>query len=185
MLDGVFDWLGALFRQIAALPYDPSSPTRIRDGFLVEAIALSLAYLLGAHAQRRRDGRAGKRGVASDIVRDLRELKDASFCPKDLRPAEKARAATRLFGTIDLARDRLRLTERELKHLEAVRRAVAAYAAQWGRTKLVRENEIAHWRAMIGEVERGISRMLGDRAFARGRFDDLRELRECCETAES
>lgn len=184
-MQGFLDWLAALGAQLARLPYDPASDTRISDGFLVEVIALMLAYLLGAYAQRRRDGKQGKRGVASDIVRDLRELKDASICPKDLRPAEKSKAASRLFATVDLARDRLRLNDRELKHLEAARRAIALYIGQWGRTKLVREYEAAHWKTMVGEVERAITRLLGDRRWARGRFDDIRDLRECCEPPES
>lgn len=183
-MQGLIDWLVALGAQLGSLPYDPASPTRISDNFLIEVTALTLAYMLGAYAQRRRDVRQGKRGVASDIVRDLRELKDASYAPKDLRPAEKARAASRLFATIDLARDRLRLREGDLAHLEAARRAVAGYTGAWSATKFVRENEAAAWKAMVGEVERRLAKFLHERRWLRGRFDDIRELREsACEPA--
>jgi len=178
------DWFVALGAQLASLPYDAASPTRISDNFLVEVMALTFAYLLGAYAQRRRDIRQGKRGVASDIVRDLRELKDASSAPKDLRPAEKVRASSRLFATIDLARDRIRMTEGDLAHLEAVRRAVAAYAGAWSQTKFVRENEAAAWKAMVAGVERRLGSFLRERKWLRGRFDDIRDLREfACEPA--
>ena len=78
-VQALLDWVIALGAQVRGLPYDAASPTRISDNFLVEVIALTFAYRLGAHAQRRRDVKQGKRGVASDIVRDLRELKDASY----------------------------------------------------------------------------------------------------------
>jgi len=177
-MQALLDWVIALGAQVRGLPYDAASPTRISDNFLVEVIALTFAYLLGAHAQRRRDVKQGKRGVASDIVRDLRELKDASSAPKDLRPGEKARASSRLFATIDLARDRIRMSEADQGRLEAVRRAVSGYAGAWSQTKFVRENEVAAWKAMVTGVERQLAAFLKERKWVKGRFDDIRDLRE-------
>lgn len=76
------------------------------------------------------------------------------------------------------------MSEADQNRLEAVRRAVSGYTGAWSQTKFVRENEVAAWKAMVLSIERQLAAFLKERKWVKGRFDDIRDLRElAAETA--
>ncbi|MBI1261300.1 MAG: hypothetical protein GC184_06220 [Rhizobiales bacterium] len=178
----VLDWFQNFAIQVVGQFYDPKSPTGLADGFIVEALFVSIAYLLGRAAQVGTDKDRSRSAVASDLLRDFRELHSFRDYGTEERPGVRARALNRLTETLSNINNRIDAKGGIAKALEEYSAAVQKYCESNSEKKAIWGPEAGQWETMATSLDALLKKLLSRKAY-KARLKELEPLRRLKEYA--